>query len=456
MAGRGRESRLARLAPLLDATALCAAGYGAFRLRFPHHETMESHYQLALLLAVLLALLWLPATRAYLRPGWLQPGAGLRMAAPGLALLFGSLMLAATLTKTTADFSRIWMGSWVLLGIALMALWRLLVARTSAVHPLRVVLLGSGLRARDAARSLQAQHGSAAVAGFIPLPQETPRADLPAPVLGTLLQLADVLAAEPAVTELWLATDNSPAGDEDILPLALQLSSVPLRVVPDASLLRLVGHSITEVAGVTLIELNATPLDGPGALLKEAFDRSVSMFLLILLGPFLLLLGLLVRLDSPGPALFRQPRHGSDGRIIQVLKFRTMVYQQQTDERQARPNDPRITRLGAFLRRNSLDELPQLLNVLRGEMSLVGPRPHPVSLNENFRHQINAYMQRHRVKPGITGWAQVHGLRGETDTVDKMQQRLDYDLYYIEHWSLWLDLTILLRTALRGWRHNAY
>lgn len=456
MAGRGREPLLARLAPLLDATALCAAGYAAFRLRFPRHDAMEAHYQLALLLAVLLALLWLPATRAYLRPGWLRPGTGLRMAAPGLALLFGTLMLAATVTKTTADFSRIWMGSWILLGIALIALWRLLVTRIGAVNPLRVVLLGSGQHAREAAKSLQAQHGGGAVAGFVTLPQEAPGAGLPAPVLGSLVQLADVLAAEPAVTELWLATDNTAGADEEIFSLALQLSSVPLRVVPDARLLRLLGHSVAEVAGVTLIDLNATALDGPDALLKEAFDRSVSALLLLLMGPFLLLLGLLVRLDSPGPALFRQPRHGSDGRIIQILKFRTMVHQQQTDERQARPNDPRITRLGAFLRRNSLDELPQLLNVLRGEMSLVGPRPHPVSLNKSFQHQINAYMQRHRVKPGITGWAQVHGLRGETDTIEKMQQRLDYDLYYIEHWSLWLDLTILLRTALRGWRHNAY
>jgi len=456
MRGRGRESRLARLAPLLDAAALGAAGYAAFWLRFPHLQGLDPQYQLALLLGPLLALLWLPATRAYHRPGWLRPGTGLRLAAPGLALLFASLMLTATLTKTTADFSRIWMGGWVLLGAALMALWRLLACRPTGVSPLRVLILGSGSLARETAQALRSQQGSAALAGFVALPGESPAPDLPAPLVGTLAQLADLLATDPDVTELWLASDTRPGGDGSDLQLALQLSSVPLRFVPDAGLRRLLGHSTSEVAGITLVELNTTALDGPDALLKEVFDRAGSALLLLLLTPLLLLIALLVRLDSPGPVLFRQPRHGGDGRIIQVLKFRTMAHQQQPDERQARPNDPRVTRLGAFLRRNSLDELPQLLNVLRGDMSLVGPRPHPVSLNESFRTQLGAYMQRHRVKPGITGWAQVHGLRGLTDTVDKMQQRLDYDLYYIEHWSLWLDLKILLRTALGAWKNNAY
>lgn len=337
-----------------------------------------------------------------------------------------------------------------------MALWRPLLTRLGGARQLRVLLLGSGHLAREAALSVQAHHGGAALAGFVSLPGETAVEDLPGPLVGSLAQLAELLADDPDVTELWLAADNGQGGAGDVLPRALQLSSVPLRLVPASSQPRSPEHRTSEVAGISLVELNATPLDGPDGLLKEAFDRSVAALSLLLLGPLLLLIGLLVRLDSPGPALFRQPRHGGDGRIIQVLKFRTMAHQQETEERQARPRDPRFTRLGAFLRRYSLDELPQLLNVLRGDMSLVGPRPHPVSLNQSFWHQLDAYMQRHRVKPGITGWAQVHGLRGLTDTVDKMQQRLDHDLYYIEHWSLWLDLKILLRTILRGWNNNAY
>jgi len=220
----------------------------------------------------------------------------------------------------------------------------------------------------------------------------------------------------------------------------------------------LLGQRASEVAGITLIELNATPLDGPDALLKAVMDRVLSAVLLVLLSPLLLLIALLIRLHSPGPALFRQARHGGGGRIIQVLKFRTMFHHERPeDQRQARRGDPRITRLGAILRRSSLDELPQLINVLRGDMSLVGPRPHPVALNEKYAARLQDYMQRHRVLPGITGWAQVNGFRGETDTLDKMASRLEHDLYYIEHWSLGLDLRILARTALLGWGgRNAY
>jgi putative colanic acid biosynthesis UDP-glucose lipid carrier transferase len=180
---------------------------------------------------------------------------------------------------------------------------------------------------------------------------------------------------------------------------------------------------------------------------------------LVALAPVFAIVAVMVKLDSPGPVFFRQPRHGWDGRVVSILKFRTMQSTGSLPDgsRQARVNDPRITRIGQFLRRTSLDELPQFLNVLRGDMSVVGPRPHPVALNRSYASRIDAYMQRHRVKPGITGWAQVNGLRGETDTLDKMQRRIEYDLYYIEHWSLWLDIKIILLTLLTGWTgKNAY
>jgi putative colanic acid biosynthesis UDP-glucose lipid carrier transferase len=164
-----------------------------------------------------------------------------------------------------------------------------------------------------------------------------------------------------------------------------------------------------------------------------------------------------VRLDSPGPILFRQIRYGERGQTIHVYKFRSMYVDDGGPLRQVSRVDPRVTRVGKFLRRTSLDELPQLLNVLAGSMSLVGPRPHAVVHNELYRHQINGYMLRHSIKPGITGWAQVNGLRGETDTLDKMERRLEYDRYYITHWSLSLDIRILFLTVwtvIRG--DNAY
>lgn len=183
--------------------------------------------------------------------------------------------------------------------------------------------------------------------------------------------------------------------------------------------------------------------------------------LLVLLAPLMLLTALAIRLESRGPALYRQERYGFDNRPIRVLKFRTMFVERCDPPdgavTPARRGDPRVTGLGRILRSTSIDELPQLINVLRGEMSLVGPRPHASRQNEQFANLIDGYLARHRVKPGITGWAQVHGLRGEVDTLAKMQERVRYDLFYIENWSLQLDLRIILRTFLVGFSHpNAY
>jgi exopolysaccharide biosynthesis polyprenyl glycosylphosphotransferase len=191
--------------------------------------------------------------------------------------------------------------------------------------------------------------------------------------------------------------------------------------------------------------------------IKDLLDRGIAALALLFLAPLFLLVALAIRLDSRGPGFYRQQRHGLDGRVIRVWKFRSMRVERCDDGSgvvlQATRRDPRITRVGALLRRSSLDELPQLINVLTGEMSLVGPRPHAVAHNEFYAPLIERYGERHRVKPGITGWAQVNGLRGETDTLGKMARRVEHDLYYIENWSLRLDLIILLRTLLVGFVH---
>jgi putative colanic acid biosysnthesis UDP-glucose lipid carrier transferase len=183
--------------------------------------------------------------------------------------------------------------------------------------------------------------------------------------------------------------------------------------------------------------------------LKRLVDVVFSSFVLILLAPLLVLIGIGVKLSSPGPVLFKQRRHGIHNREIIVYKFRSMrVMEDGTAIPQATRNDARVTPFGAFLRSTSLDELPQFINVLQGRMSIVGPRPHAIAHNEAYRKLIDGYMLRHRVKPGITGWAQINGHRGETDTLEKMKRRLKCDLNYINHWSLALDLQIILRTVL--------
>jgi exopolysaccharide biosynthesis polyprenyl glycosylphosphotransferase len=181
--------------------------------------------------------------------------------------------------------------------------------------------------------------------------------------------------------------------------------------------------------------------------LKRAFDLLAAVVGLIVLSPLFLIIALAIKLDSAGPVLFRQLRHGRNERVISVFKFRTMrVMENGDDFKQVQKNDPRVTRVGRVLRRTNMDELPQLLNVLVGEMSIVGPRPHAIAHNRMFSEVIPPFSRRHSVKPGITGWAQANGYRGETDTIDKMVRRVEYDLHYIDHWSLWLDLKIVLMT----------
>jgi putative colanic acid biosynthesis UDP-glucose lipid carrier transferase len=349
---------------------------------------------------------------------------------------------------------------WVIVTVSLMLGWRMLASRSIDRWGPRVLLLGSGRLARDTARRLIDRFGSETVAGFVRLPGERgePDRDGDASVLGSIEELEHIIGeSRVGASELWLAPDDPPEETDETLLRQLRLSSLPVRYVPDLRVLSLLGHRASDVAGMTVIELNATPLDGPDALIKAVMDRAGALVLLVLTAPLWTAIAIAIRLDTPGPVLFAQPRHGGGGRIIRVLKFRSMRQVEQGPIRQAQREDPRVTRVGAFLRRTSLDELPQLINVLRGEMSLVGPRPHPVALNEEFSQRLADYMQRHRVKPGITGWAQINGYRGETDTLEKMKKRLEYDLHYIENWSLWLDLRILARTALLGWTgRNAY
>ncbi len=199
-------------------------------------------------------------------------------------------------------------------------------------------------------------------------------------------------------------------------------------------------------------------MTGANTIIKRLEDVLLSSLILCLIALPMLAISIAVKLSSPGPVFFRQKRYGIDGRPIEVWKFRSMrVMENGTDVVQATRGDNRITAVGAFLRRTSLDELPQFINVLLGDMSIVGPRPHAVAHNEQYRGQINSYMLRHKVKPGITGWAQVNGWRGETDTLDKMQKRVEHDLAYIHNWSLWWDLKIVFLTVFKGFIHkNAY
>ncbi len=235
-------------------------------------------------------------------------------------------------------------------------------------------------------------------------------------------------------------------------------STAAVYIVPDFFVFQLLHSRWTDVGGVPAVSVFENPLYGVNGVCKRLFDVATASLLLVVLGLPMLLIAAAVKLTSRGPVIFRQLRYGLDGKEIYVWKYRSMkVCENGAKVTQATKNDTRVTPLGAILRRTSLDELPQLINVLDGTMSLVGPRPHATSHNEYYRKEIEGYMLRHKIKPGITGWAQVNGCRGETDTLDKMQKRVEFDHQYIREWSLWLDIKILFRTVFVVFsRENAY
>ncbi|EMF0762172.1 MULTISPECIES: undecaprenyl-phosphate glucose phosphotransferase [Klebsiella] len=227
-------------------------------------------------------------------------------------------------------------------------------------------------------------------------------------------------------------------------------------LIPDIFTFNILQARTEEINGVPVVPLFDTPLSGINMIFKRLEDIIVSSIILVLISPVLLVISIAVKFSSPGPVLFRQIRYGMDGKPIRVWKFRSMrVMENDNIVVQAKKNDVRVTKVGKFLRSTSLDELPQFFNVWCGQMSVVGPRPHAVAHNEQYRALIQGYMLRHKVKPGITGLAQINGWRGETDTLEKMEKRIEYDLLYIRSWSIWLDLKIIFLTVFKGFINKA-
>jgi putative colanic acid biosynthesis UDP-glucose lipid carrier transferase len=267
------------------------------------------------------------------------------------------------------------------------------------------------------------------------------------PVLGRIEALP-ALVQQHRIDLVYLALPMATQPRTVALLDALRDTTASVYFVPDLFVTDLIQGRIDSISGMPVLGVCDSPFFGVSALVKRASDIVLATLLLAFFAPLLVLLALLVRLSSRGPAIFRQRRCGLDGEEITVYKFRTMTVTEDGERiRQASRDDPRVTRLGSLMRRFSLDELPQLVNVLQGRMSLVGPRPHAVAHNELYRKLIKGYMRRHKVRPGLSGWAQVNGLRGETDTLDKMHARIEYDLDYLRNWSLRLDLYIMLKTV---------
>jgi putative colanic acid biosynthesis UDP-glucose lipid carrier transferase len=267
------------------------------------------------------------------------------------------------------------------------------------------------------------------------------------------------LVRQRGIRELWLALPISKEKAIHRFVMDLRNDFVNIRFIPDVRSLTLFNQPMVELLGVPAINLAASPITDLRVLPKRVFDRLFALAALAALSPLMLAIAVMVKLSSPGPVFFRQKRKGIDGNQFEIYKFRSMKQHKEEAGKitQATRRDPRITAVGAFLRRTSLDELPQFINVLRGEMSVVGPRPHALEHDDIYKDLVKGYMHRYRIKPGITGWAQINGYRGETDRIEKMMGRVKLDLYYMQHWTFWLDIKIVVLTLWKGFAgSNAY
>ena len=369
--------------------------------------------------------------------------------------LLAILALCAYATRSLHYFDNAVLLEWVIATPILqwlaVCIGKLVTQRLSARPSARrtAVVVGAGALGVKVAKALtdSAGYGVDFVGYFDDRIDDRVHQEASAQRLGGLKDVA-AYATEHGVREVYITL---PLGSQPrIVELLEQVqgTTASLFFVPDVFGISIIQGRLQDMNGVPVVGICETPFTGTNELMKRVSDIVLATLILILISPVLLAIWAGVKISSPGPAIFRQRRNGLDGGEIVVYKFRSMRSQDNGPVvRQATKGDSRVTPFGAFIRRTSLDELPQFMNVLQGRMSIVGPRPHAVAHNEEYRQLIKAYMVRHKVKPGITGWAQVNGHRGETDTIEKMQARVEYDLEYLRNWSLGLDLQIIVRTV---------
>jgi putative colanic acid biosynthesis UDP-glucose lipid carrier transferase len=431
-----------------DGFIILLAGFLALNIRrildlpveFP--KNLSGYYSLMIVGALLFAVLSGGVYQSW--RGAQMPSMLARIAARWLFVV-GLILLWLFTFKTSNEFSRVGFGVWVLLAILVLWIERLCVylglrmLRQRGFNLRHVALVGSG----PAAKSLQQRIRSASWSGY----------SISKVLVDANTFDLESLAADP-VDEIWLAL---PLGDQTAIKdtlHALRHSTASIRLAPDLFTLRLINHGVSDILGMPMYDLSTSPMTGLNQLLKWVEDKILSVLILLLISPLMLVLALGVKLSSPGPIFYRQERVGLNGNTFNMLKFRSMpVDTEKSGVEWGGSAAKATTRFGQFIRKTSLDELPQFLNVLKGDMSIVGPRPERPMFVAQFKEEIPDYMKKHLVKAGITGWAQVNGWRGDTD----LATRIEYDLFYIENWSIWFDLKIILLTVFKGFvNKNAY
>lgn len=380
----------------------------------------------------------------------------------GFAFAMLILLVLAFFTKMSTEFSRFWFAAWFAGGIGAMMVFRtvltLRVRKLMSAGRLerRAVIVGGGEPAAELIRSMEAQaNNDVRICGIFDdrTDDRSPPVVVGYPKLGTITQLVEfarMAKVDMLIVTLPLAAENR------VLQLLKRLWVLPvdIRLSAHTNKLRFRPRSYTYEGSVPFLDIFEKPIADWDAVSKRTFDIFFSLLALVLLSPIMLATMLAIRLESKGPVIFRQKRYGFNNEVIEVLKFRSMYHEMADPEAKTvvTKGDPRVTKVGRFIRKTSIDELPQLINVLRGELSLVGPRPHAVNAHTENRlwdEVVDGYFARHKVKPGVTGWAQINGWRGEVDDDEKIRERVNCDLYYIENWSVLFDLQILLLTPFR-------
>lgn len=451
---------------LMDVVALELAGAVASQLHFqaPLLDAEPIH---AVLLHFCSALAFLLFPQLELYGSWRGrslPDLFLRLAASwALVLMIG--LFFSFMIHHVGHVSRLWLFYWYAIGVAMLMAYRSAVyfvlryLRTKGLNSKRVVLVGYGTTGQELhRRAHDLDWAGYDVVAVHAAPEDACKITDPTIVRIPDLQKIHEYVVANHIHEIWITLPLMESPKLQQLQYLLRNTLVDIRWAPDILGLQMLSNKMTNFLGFPVVDLNQPISSGLNGIVKDIFDKVFALVALILLIPLFLVLAVLIKQSSPGPIFFKQPRLGLNGKKFNVYKFRTMkVHEEHGTVTQATKNDPRITPIGAFLRRTSLDELPQFINVLLGDMSVVGPRPHALQHNEMYKDLLEMYMLRHRVKPGITGWAQIHGHRGETDTVDKMAKRVQFDLHYIQNWSLWMDIRIIVWTAFKGWTgKNAY
>ena len=447
-----------------DPLLVIIAAIAAYGMRFSFDNLyLPEDYRSLVLFAVFCVVLIFPLFNLY--GSW--RGKSLAKQASAIVLAWATVVMLMIVIlfgfKVSSDYSRLWLGWWTLFGVLFSLVFRMCIygflqyQRLKGRNFRRVVIAGAG----NLGRKLISQTVDSPWTGFKIDTLFDDNEQLRNTLVNGYKVQGDLGEVEAFVNsnhidEVWIALPLRAEERVKELLYALRHQTVNIKLIPDIFGFSLLNHSMTEIAGLPAVSLSDTPMGGGNQLVKALEDRLLALLIVPLIAPLLVLIAISVKVTSPGPILFKQKRHGWDGRVINVYKFRTMKLhvEEKGKVTQASKGDSRITPVGAFLRRTSLDELPQFYNVLQGRMSIVGPRPHAVEHNELYKEQVNQYMLRHMVKPGITGWAQVNGYRGETDTLEKMKNRVEYDLFYIENWSLWFDLKIIFLTVFKGFVHK--